>query len=134
MMDFKDLVYYGMMEAEQASGAALFNIRWQRLVEIQNNLAERFVDTVSGELAEEDNKRLMSHVEAMLDWQNEINKHLDVAEDKHLSEYAMHLKNAAMLAIQFCQKYQIYDDIRSLEYHEGEQMIQLNGENLYYLG
>jgi len=76
----------------------------------------------------------MSHVEAMLDWQNEINKHLDVAEDKHLSEYAMHLKNTAMLAIQFCQQYQIYDDIRSLEYHEGEQMIQLNGEDLYYLG
>jgi len=46
MMDFKNLVYYGMMEAEQASGgaAALFNIRWQRLVEIQNDLAERFVD------------------------------------------------------------------------------------------
>jgi len=42
--------------------------------------------------------------------------------------------HACLLAIQFCQQYQIYDDIRSLEYHEGEQMIQLNGEDLYYLG
>jgi len=134
-MDLNDLLYYGAMEQEQNNNAIeRFNERWKRLGNIQNDLAEKFVDELLGKLSGDDHDALMPHVEEVLTWQNDINERLDIAEDKHLTEYAMHLKNIAMLAIKLCKKYKIYDDITSFKYSEREQIIQLNGEDLYFLG
>jgi len=135
IMDMQDLLYMGAMEQERSSNAIeRFNDRWERLGNIQTDIAEKFVDEVLGKLSGKDHDELMPHIEEVLTWQKNINDNLARVEDKHLSEYAKHLKNTAMLAIGLCKKYKVYDDIKALKYIEKHQMLKLNGDDFYFFG
>ena len=129
-MDIQDLLYRGAMEQERSNDAVgQFNERRQRLGNIHDDITE-----VLGNLNGDDYDALMPHIEEVLTWQKEINENLDQAQDKHLSEYATHLKNTAMLAIELCKKYEIYGDIKSFEYIEQIQLLKLNGVAFYFFG
>lgn len=134
-MDINDSADCAMMQHEKSSQAVIqFNERWKRLEAIQDDIAENFINELLGNLSNDDNDELMSHVEDILTWKKDMNERLDLAENKHLSEYAKDLKETAMLAIKLCQKYEIYNDIKSFQYHGSRQIIELNGESLYFFG
>ena len=134
-MDMQDFLYRGAMEQERSNNTVeQFNERWQRLGNIHDDIAEKFIDEVLGNLNGDDYDALMPHIEEVLTWQKKINQNLDQAQEKHLSEYATHLKNTAMLAIELCKKYEIYGDIKSFEYIEQSQILKLNGEDFYFFG
>jgi len=134
-MDTSDLLYYGMMNQELSDDESQqFNLRWKRLCAIQEDLAGRFVDIILEQLNDKDNALLLPSVEEVISWQCDINERLDTAEDKHLTEYAMHLKDATLVALKLCKKYGVYNDIESFAYNAANETIELNGEVLYYLG
>lgn len=134
-MNINDSSDYAMMQEEKSSKTAIqVNERWKRLEGIQDDISENFINELLGVLSNDDNDELMAHVEDILTWKKDINERLDLAENKHLSEYAKDLKETAMLAIKFCQKYEIYNDIKSFKYHASRQVIELNEEALYFFG
>jgi len=134
-MDMNDLLYYGAMKQEQSNDAIeSFNTRWQRLCEIQDDLEERFVDVLLAEVSDDESELLDLCVDKALSWQQDINERLDIAEDKHLTEYASHLQKTALTALKLCKKYKVYNDIKSFCYDANERMIKLNDKDLYFLG
>ncbi|MDX8398144.1 MAG: hypothetical protein R8K49_07495 [Mariprofundaceae bacterium] len=134
-MSIKDFLYYGAMTQEQTNDVIeQFNVRWKRLNDIQNDLADRFVDSVLNRLSDSDSALLMAHIERVLAWQKDINDSLDSAESKHLSEYAFHLKNTTLIALRLCREYEVYNDIESFNYNAETQVVELNDEDLYFLG
>jgi len=125
----------GAMEQERSNAAIeRFNERWERLGNIQVDISEKFINNLLSKLNGKDHDELMPHIEEVLTWQKTINDNLENAKDKHLSEYAKHLKNTAMLAIRLCKRHEIYNDIESFKYIEQKHMLKLNGDDFYFFG
>ncbi|MDX8397320.1 MAG: hypothetical protein R8K49_03265 [Mariprofundaceae bacterium] len=123
-----------MAQEKSKDTAGKFNERWERLGHIQADLTEKFINEVLGQLSSEEHDEFMPHIEEILGWQKKIHDNFSEVSSKHLSAYAQHLKNTAMLAIKLCKKYEIYNDINSVNYTDNSQILSLNNEEFYFFG
>ncbi len=120
--------------AQSQAAVERFNERWNRLTDIQNKVANAFVDEVIEDINAKELEKLMSHINEMQFWNKEINENIDIAKNSHLSKYATRIKNVALMSIKLCKKYKKYSDIETVEYIAKEKMLYLNGEEFYYFG
>ncbi|MDX8387002.1 MAG: hypothetical protein R8M46_00515 [Ghiorsea sp.] len=137
MMNIKNLLYYNLMtnDNKQATDAlAQFNARWKLLVDIHNDLQERFIGRVLVKMNGKDRLIFTHHLNKIETLQKHIFDNVKTVEPTILHQYAFNLKETAILAIKMCKKYKTYDDIKSFKYNTDSKMIELNGEDLYFLG
>ena len=134
MNDF-DFLMFGGAEVERFAEED-FNERWNRLVEIHNNLLNDFASPVlaSGELTSAESAKLEQCLGKMNSWHAAINGDVENATQDHLARYASAIGKAAVQAIRLCGRYGIYDDITSVEYVSKREMVVLNGADLWFLG
>ena len=136
MDDGFDFCQFGGAEAERDCEKAEFNERWNRLMEIHGDLLDDFVLPVldSGGLSSAESAELKKCLLKMKYWFDAINADLENANQNHLSHYAVSVGNIGLKAIQLCGRYDVYDNIQSVEYVSRRQMVVLNGADLWYLG
>jgi len=120
--------------AQSHAAIERFNERLVRLRNIQNIIATEFVDEVIEELHGKEAQKILSYIDEMQFWNNEIEENIEIANNSYLSKYATRIKNVALYSIKLCKKYNKYTDIETIEYIAKEKMIYLNGNEYYYLG
>ncbi len=110
------------------------NARFESLLDIHHDLQQRFIARVLGQLNDEDKLKLNPRIEKMANLKKHIADHIKTVGAGDLHQYAFCLKEAALLAMKLCQKYRVCNDIKTFNYNAVTRMIELNGEDLYFLG
>jgi len=108
--------------------------RFELLTDVHENLQQRFIAKLLEQLSEKDKLELTPLIEKMETLKKHISEHIKTAEARDLHQYTFCLKEAAMLALKLCKKYKVGIDIKSFSYNAKTRMIELNGEDLYFLG
>ena len=99
----------GQRRRQSYNSIQKFNERWARLQRIQNLVSNDFVDELLSEndsLTEKEYDTLIGRIEEMRAWVEAISDGIDIATNAHLSKYATHIKNVALMAIKLCRKYE----------------------------
>ena len=68
------------------------------------------------------------------DHNSHINETIDTATNRDLGRYATSIKNVALVTLGLCKKYRVFNDVDTYGYDSRKKMIQINGEDFYYLG
>ncbi|MDZ7759473.1 MAG: hypothetical protein U5L00_04355 [Desulfovermiculus sp.] len=111
-----------------------FNWRWEHLNEIHQLVLDDFVIPLEPFLDNMTNNeciKLEKYVQKMSDWQNDIIRNINEANQNHLSSYATAIKKVAMKSMMLCKKYCVYSDIETVKYISSETAIYLNDEKHY---
>ena len=108
--------------------------RFELLLEIHNDLQQRFLAKVQVKLNEKDKQQLTPRIEKIESLKKSISEHIKTVESRDVHQYAFNLKESVMLTLKLCKKYKVGTDINSFDYNDKTRMIELNGEDLYYLG
>jgi len=108
--------------------------RFELLVEIHDDLQQRFIAKMQVPLNDKDKLKFMPRIEKIESLKKHISEHIKTVEVRDLHQYAFCLKEAAMLTLKLCKKYKVCTDIKSFDYNAKTRMIELNGEELYFLG
>jgi hypothetical protein len=116
------------------SATERWNERWSRLGDIQNILAESFIDAVWDDLTDKEYEKMDKLVTDMQLHVSKISCNMEGARQGDLSKYATRIKNAGVFAIKMCIKYEVYNNIESVEYNTKEKMIYLDSTEYLYLG
>lgn len=137
----KNPVYWSRMQIQnqryKAQSQALverFNERWHRLGDIQNKIANDFVDEIIEDLRGKELDKLMLYIDEMQSWVEFIEGNIDTVNNSHLSKYATRIKNVGIFSMKMCKKYEKYSDISTVEYNAKEKMIYMDNESFYYFG
>jgi hypothetical protein len=114
-----------------------FNDKWARLNAVATEVREHFVlplMALSAQLSEKELNKLQRHWDDTTDWNKAIADQINDAQLRHLSQYATAIKRVTLYAANLCQKYSIFNDIRSVRYNGATKSILINEENCFYLG
>ena len=114
-----------------------FDERWNRLIDIQNKIADNFIDELAeyqDQQTQEEYDTLMSYIGVMQDQNRHINETMVRATNRDLGRYAKSIKNAALVTLGLCQKYKVFNDIETYGYDADKKVVQISGEDFYYLG
>ncbi len=130
-MDISNLLYQGLMEGGKSKEN---QARFARLTDVHHDLDARFIARVLEQLNDRDKRNLTPRIEKIESLQQHISEHIQTVETRYLQQYAFCLKEAALLAMKLCQKYKVCREMKSFNYNAVTRMIELNGEDLYFLG
>jgi len=145
-MEYEDVLFYSWQEREQLqreyakadnannTSSTEFNAHWHLLIDIHNDLLDRFVRPVIDKLSDDAQFIMMSRIENIAGRHQYIDNNIEAATSRDLSNYAGDLKNMSLLAIELCQFHEVYNDIESVSFNDKTQKIVMNGEDLYFLG
>jgi len=130
-MNMNHMLSQGLMKIDNKQEN---NTRFESLVDIHEDLQQRFITKVLAQLNDKDALQLTDRIKKIETLKQQISEHTKSIETRDLHQYAFSLKEAAMLAMKLCKAYKVYNNMKSINYNAETRMIELNGEELYFFG